>query len=107
MSPALRAAQRNLIELPNVAARRRARADALAAKLELDRRVRAREREIAAQERSARNVLRQEYLELADLCDSLDVKLQAGTLTDEERGAYEEVDHRRWELAEELGYFGS
>lgn len=91
------AANRNLASLADGSARISRERYALALK---DRD--ARDREYRAAERARLRDLRAEYRAITKLCDQYDRKLQRGTITPDERAAYEEADHYRWQLAASL-----
>jgi hypothetical protein len=59
-------------------------------------------RELKKQEQAERRQLKEELKELTKLCNFYDRKLTKGTISKEEMGAYEEVDHRREQVMEEL-----
>lgn len=95
-----RAANRNLAALASGEVRRRREETA---RLNKDRREM--ERRWAAEEKAERAEERrmtEEYRRLRRRCGELDVKLQNGTLTAEERGEYEELESECDKIAERL-----
>jgi uncharacterized protein YlxW (UPF0749 family) len=98
--PLLAAANRNLVAIHSGTYRNRA--SAAQERREAERQRSLRLREIEKAERARIRELKAELKDLTKLCNQFDRDLQKGKLSSEDRGAYEEVDHRREQLLEEL-----